>query len=147
LLRNPCPFSAGIGVRFQQELLSAFSKNCCPLSARICNELYSKLLGNEKLIIGSLTYGHSKLDSINGIAYLKALENANRLADQILTKLPEKNKTITQVSNFEISRSESNPELNSEKFEDSKELDKSKLTINVGNMLAVQHLYVEYKIY
>jgi len=111
------------------------------------DELYSKLLGNEKLIIGSLTYGHSKLDSINEIAYLKALENANRLADQILTKLPEKNKTITQVSNFEISRSESNPELNYEKFEESKELDKSKLTINVGNMLAVQHLYVEYKIY
>jgi uncharacterized protein YggE len=67
------------------------------------DELYSNLLGNEKLTIGSLTYGYSKIDSINEIAYLKALENANRLADQILTKLPEKNKTITQVSNFEIS--------------------------------------------
>ncbi|HNX01926.1 MAG TPA: hypothetical protein PKK33_11205, partial [Candidatus Cloacimonadota bacterium] len=27
MLRNPCPFSAGISVRFQQELLSVFSKN------------------------------------------------------------------------------------------------------------------------
>jgi uncharacterized protein len=111
------------------------------------DELYSKLLGNEKLNIGSLTYSHSKIDSINEIAYLKALENANRLADQILTKLPERNKTIIQISNFEISRSESNLELNYEKLEESKNLDKSNLTINIGNMVAVQNLYVEYKIY
>jgi uncharacterized protein YggE len=111
------------------------------------DELYAKLLGNEKLNIGSLTYGHSKLDSINEIAYLNALENANKLADQILTKLPENHKTITQVSNFEISKSEEITELNNKNFEVNKELDKSKLTINVGNMIAVQNLYVEYKIY
>lgn len=109
--------------------------------------LYSKLLSNEKLNIGSLSYGHNKIDSINEIAYLKALENANRLADQILTKLPEKNKTITQISNFEISRSEGNLELKNEISYESNNLDKSKLTINLGNMIAVQNLYVEYKVY
>lgn len=114
----------------------------------ILDELYSKLLGNEKLIIGSLTYSHSKMDSINDIAYLKALENANRLADQILTKLPEKNKTITQISNFKTSRSKGNLVLNLEQMEESEEeFDNSKLTINTGKMIAVQHLFVEYKIY
>ena len=49
---------------------------------KILDELYSNLLSNEKLTIGSLSYSHSKMDSINGVASLKALENANKLADQ-----------------------------------------------------------------
>jgi uncharacterized protein YggE len=114
---------------------------------KILDELYSNLLSNDKLGIGSLTYGHSKMDSINNVAYLKALENANKLADQILSKLPEKNKSIMQVSNFEISGSEIKPENNYVKFEAAEVLDKSNLTINFGNMVAMQQLYVEYKIY
>jgi uncharacterized protein YggE len=114
---------------------------------KILDELYSNLLSNDKLGIGSLTYGHSKMDSINNVAYLKALENANKLADQILSQLPEKNKSIMQVSNFEISGSEIKPENNYVKFEAAEVLDKSNLTINFGNMVAMQQLYVEYKIY
>lgn len=114
---------------------------------KILDKLYSNLLSNDKLGIGSLTYGHSKMDSINNVAYLKALENANKLADQILSQLPEKNKSIMQVSNFEISGSEIKPENNYVKFEAAEALDKSNLTINFGNMVAVQQLYVEYKIY
>jgi len=115
---------------------------------KILDELYSKLLSNEKLTIGSLSYSHSKMDSINGVASLKALENANKLADQILSQLPEKSKIITQISNFEISKSESQPELNSKRLEVSQEaLDQSSITVNIGNIMAVQHLYVEFKIY
>jgi uncharacterized protein YggE len=114
---------------------------------KILDELYSNLLSNDKLGIGSLTYGHSKMDSINNVAYLKALENANKLADQILSQLPEKNKSIMQVSNFEISGSEPMPEVKYKNLEESQVLDKSNLTINFGNMVAMQQLYVEYKIY
>ena len=114
---------------------------------KILDELYSNLLSNDKLGIGSLTYGHSKMDSINNIAYLKALENANKLADQILSQLPEKNKSIMQVSNFEISGSEPMPEVKYKNLEESQVLEKSTLTINIGNMVAIQQLYVEYKIY
>lgn len=114
---------------------------------KILDELYSNLLSNDKLGIGSLTYGHSKMDSINNVAYLKALENANKLADQILSQLPEKNKSIIQVSNFEISGSEPMPEVRYKNLEESQVLDKSNLTINIGNMVAMQQLYVEYKIY
>ena len=111
------------------------------------DELYSNLLGNDKLSIGSLTYGHSKMDSINNLAYIKALENANKIADQILDQLPEKNKSIVQVSNFEIQKSDSRLDLKYERLEEKESLDKSSLTINLGNMVAVQQLFVEYKIY
>ena len=115
---------------------------------KIMDELYSKLLSNEKLTIGSLSYSHSKMDSINGVAYLNALENANKLAEQILSQLPEKHKIITQVSNFEISKSEVQPEPNAKMLEVTEQaLDKSSITVNIGNMMVVQHLYVEFKIY
>ncbi len=115
---------------------------------KIMDELYSKLLSNEKLTIGSLSYSHSKMDSINGVAYLNALENANKLAEQILSQLPEKHKIITQVSNFEISKSEVQPEPKAKMLEVTEQaLDKSSITVNIGNMMAVQHLYVEFKIY
>jgi uncharacterized protein YggE len=114
---------------------------------KILDELYTNLLSNDKLTVGSLTYGHSKMDSINNMAYIRALENANILADQILTQLPEKNKSILQVSNIEITKSEKNPEIKYERLDEAQALGKSNLTINFGNMVAVQQLYVEYKIY
>jgi uncharacterized protein len=114
---------------------------------KILDELYTNLLSNDKLTVGSLTYGHSKMDSLNNMAYIRALENANRLADQILTQLPEKNKSILQVSNFEITKSESNQEIKYERLAENQELSKSNISINFGNMVAVQQLHVEYKIY
>jgi uncharacterized protein len=111
------------------------------------DELYSKLLSNEKLTISSLTYGYSKMDSINEIAYLNALDNANKLADKILSQLPEKKKEITQVSNLEIPKSNINPELKYERYEANQEVEKSTITVNIGKMIAIQQLYVEYKIY
>jgi len=114
---------------------------------RILDGLYSELLSNDKLNVGALTYGCSKMDSINEIAYLRALENANSLADKILSQLPEKNKIITRISNFEISESEAKAELSYKRLEASEAIDKSKLTISIGKMAAVQQLYIEYKIY
>jgi len=111
------------------------------------DELYSTLLGNDKLSFGSLTYGHSKMDSINNIAYIKALESANKTANQILDQLPEKNKSIVQVSNLEIEKSDSRLNLKYERLAENESIDKSSLTINLGNVVAVQQLFVEYKIY
>jgi uncharacterized protein YggE len=113
----------------------------------ILDEVYTKLLSNENLTIGSLTYNHSRLDSINEVAYLIALENANKLADKILSRLPEKNKAITQISNFEITRSEIIPEPDLSKNEEFAVKYQSPLTVNIGNMIAEMHLYVEFKIF
>ena len=113
----------------------------------ILDEVYTKLLSNENLTIGSLTYNHSRLDSINEVAYLIALENADKLADKILSRLPEKNKAITQISNFEITRSKISPEPGLMKNEEFAVQDQSQLTVNIGNMIAEKALYVEFKIY
>jgi len=113
----------------------------------ILDEVYTKLLSNENLTIGSLTYNHSRLDSINEVAYLIALENANKLADKILSRLPEKNKAITRISNFEITRSEIIPEPDLRKLEEFVVQDQRQLTVNIGNMIAEKALYVEFKIY
>jgi len=58
---------------------------------------------------------------------LIALENANKLADKILSRLPEKNKAITRISNFEITRSEINPESGLRNLEKSVVQDQSQL--------------------
>jgi len=113
----------------------------------ILDDVYTKLLSNENLAIGSLTYNHSKLDSIGEVAYLIALENANQLADKILSRLPEKKKAITQISNFEISKSEINPGSGLRNFEKSVVQDQVQLTVNIGNMIVEKALYVEFKIY
>lgn len=113
----------------------------------ILDEIYTKLLSNENLTIGSLTYNHSRLDSINEVAYLIALENANKLADKILSRLPEKNKAISRISNFEITRSEIDPEPVMRKNEEFAVQAQDQLTVNIGNMIAEKALYVEFKIY
>jgi len=49
--KNPCPFSAGIAVRFAQESVSGISRNECPLCARICMQLsYFTEIGFLKLV-------------------------------------------------------------------------------------------------
>ncbi len=113
---------------------------------KVLEVLYPELLNNPQLTVGGLSYQHSKIDSLNQIAYLRALENANKLADKILSKLPEKNKMITQISNIEISKSDNTYKRFNYKEEEI-EIDKSKMVINVGNMVAVKEIYVEFKIY
>jgi uncharacterized protein YggE len=115
----------------------------------LLDNLYTKLLSNEQLTISSLSYSHNKIDSLNEIAYVKALENANRIADKILTQVPEKNKIITKVSNIEIS--ESDNEIDNEtKYKVALEYNapgKSNMEVNIGNMIVEQQLFVEFKIY
>ena len=114
---------------------------------KVLEELYPELLINPKYSIGSLTYGHSKLDSLNEVAYLKALENAERLADKLLLSLPENNKIITQISNTEIEQTDVNYKKEFKLLAFENEIDKSKLPISTGNMLVAQQLFVEFRIY
>jgi uncharacterized protein YggE len=112
-------------------------------------ELYPELLINKHLSIGGLTYHHSKIDSLNQVAYIKAIENANNLADKIIKTMPEINKTITQVSNIEISKSNNNyqPEFETKELSADSEIGNTKMSVNTGNMVVQQQLYIEYKVY
>lgn len=109
--------------------------------------LYGKLLNNEQLTIGSLTYHHSKMDSLNGIAYLKALESAGYIADKILSQMPEENKVITKISNVEIPFGDIPSERKSLRLEASQAGDQSMMTVNIGNIRIEKQLYVEFRVY
>jgi len=113
---------------------------------KILEDLYPELLSNEQLTVGGLSYQHSKMDSLNEVAYLNALEKAKTLADKIISTLPEQNKVITQISNIEITKSGNTNERKLKGLQES-EINRSAMTINVGNMIAQKQLYVEFKIY
>lgn len=113
----------------------------------ILDKLYTQLLGKEQLVIGSLTYSHSKIDSINDAAYLKALENANNTADRILSKLQQKNKEIIRISNIELPESEIEPVMNLRKFTQNEAAVSDQVIMNIGNVTAIRDLFVEYRLY
>ncbi len=69
------------------------------------DEIYTELLENQNLEMSSLSYGHSDIDSLQNEAYIKALKKSERLADKLLTTLPEKNKEILKIGNVEIESS------------------------------------------
>lgn len=123
------------------------SANVMIRDLKVLETLYPELLSNDQLTIGGLTYQHSKIDSLNEMAYLNALDNANKLADKILSTLPEKNKMITEISNIEISKIDNNINAQPSYSREVNELEKLKLPISVGNMIAEQQLYVVFKIY
>lgn len=113
----------------------------------ILGDFYSRFLVMEDLSIGNLNYQHSKMDSLSNEAYLKALENANELAEKLLTKLPETNKSIVRISTIKFAAS--TPENNTLLFDEEMSMDKSyksKMPVSTGNMVVEQSLYVEYAI-
>jgi len=114
---------------------------------KILDGLYTELLSNEQLTLGSLTYYHSKIDSLNGVACLKALEKASLIADKILTQLPEKNKTIIKVSNIEIPENDDTPRLQYKALEVAAASDQSSIIVNTVKIRVEQQLFVEFKVY
>ncbi len=66
-------------------------------------KLYSKLLTEDKINLGRLEYGHTKIDSLGRVAYARALKNANQLADVLITEMGSSSKEISRVSNSSLS--------------------------------------------
>jgi len=118
---------------------------------KILEELYTDLLLNENISVGNLSYSHSNMDSLNNVAYQKALENANNIADQLLLKMNETEKEIIRIGNMNLPSVQNNSayKYESEDNFEIKELgaDKSMIRINSGTMYANKTLIVEYSIY
>ncbi len=115
----------------------------------IISKFYTELLTHEKFTISSLNYHHSDYESLKKQAYLKALDNSNDLATDILAKLPETSKEVMQISNVEIKAS-SGPsfERKSLQFSEiSSDSSNTGISVTVGNMIIEQTLFVEYRIF
>lgn len=114
------------------------------------DQLYTDLLENSNLELYGLEYAHSKMDSLKNEAYLDALKKADILSDQLLSKMPEKNKEILSLGNVQFSSSPAtNRQANFENdnFENSKFiLDNQPIMVSKGNIQVQAILYVEYKV-
>ncbi len=71
------------------------------------DEIYINLLEDEELTIDNVSYHHSEAKRLENEAYLRALDNANELAEQTLSRLPESQKEIVRISNMKLSHSKS----------------------------------------
>lgn len=70
--------------------------------------LYSACLVEEDFTISGLNYSHSATDSLQHLAYSKALEEGHALADNLLNKLPETKRTVVRISNDQLPTATSN---------------------------------------
>ena len=113
------------------------------------DKIYSDLLDDENTNLYGLNYELSEMDSLKNEVYLKALDNANKLADKLASKLPGESLEILQIGNVELkSSSEGRVQdarnamaVTEEKVEQS-----SYISINKGTIPVRVNLYVEYLI-
>lgn len=113
------------------------------------DKIYTELLENRNLELGGLSYSHSKIDSLNNEAYVKALEKASVLTDKLLEKLPETEKEILKIGNIEISASMPeaiNLSYESDAVEQKQSANRSSIAINKGTVKVSATLFVEYQI-
>lgn len=68
------------------------------------DKIYTDLLDDENTNLYGLSYEHSKIDSLKNEVYLKALDNANMLANRLISRLPEENLEILQIGNVELTK-------------------------------------------
>lgn len=113
-------------------------------------EIYTDLLGNSNLNISSLSYSHSAYDSLKNEAYKTAVANANTLADELLSTLPQTNKEVIHISNTNYSFNNDYEYEGYDSFGEpvtSKTLNEAKsLKVNTGNVAVSATLNIQYKI-
>ena len=114
------------------------------------DEIYTTLLENSNLDLSSLSYSHSQLDSLKNEAYAQALENANGLADKLLSELPESEKEIMRIGNVELSASlpEANELTEEVQYDREVALDAraKSVAISKGTVVVNATLFVEYRV-
>lgn len=109
--------------------------------------IYAELLENSDLSIGSLSYTHTSLDSLENEAYVTALRNSRILAEKLLAELQGSDLEILKIGNVEISSSLPDESYYKEEkmYENYEFVEKNKgVSINTGTVRVVASLYVEY---
>ena len=65
----------------------------------ILDDVYGKLLENKDLTLSGLSYTHADMETLKIKAHVKALHNANALADALLKELDLHKKEVLQIGN------------------------------------------------
>lgn len=109
----------------------------------------TELIDDQKVNLGRLSYSHSRLDSLENLAYQVALENADNSAEAVLSMLPESGKEVLKVGNVSISSSKPGYDY----FEEDMDVmmirsvnDRGNINMSSGLIRVDALLYVEYRI-
>lgn len=115
------------------------------------DKIYTDLIDDENTNLHGLYYEHSKMDSLRNRVYLKALDNANNLAESLLQQLPEEDYEVLQIGNTKIQPSGTG-RLNGMQADAVSEevemqgVNQRAISISKGTIPIEVYLYVEYLI-
>lgn len=109
-------------------------------------KIYSELLTQTDINVSDIQYSFSNPDSLQVIAYERALEKANRIADSLLLVMRKKHIEVLTISDVPIQQS-TPIETTGYEFPQtivSKSKSEDKIAINAGEVSVSKHLYVKY---
>ncbi len=66
------------------------------------DEIYDELLDRRELDTYGPTYGHSDMDSLRNVAYLRALDQADALGEALQSRLSAKHRAVRAIGNVEL---------------------------------------------
>ncbi len=107
--------------------------------------MYAELLVDDKLNLGSLSFHHTKYDSLTNEAYAKALQNASNTVDRILLDIPETSKQILSISNVSYD-AVSNNSRGVKRKKSGGSRTQLKPALNFGYLQFTKEIFVEYQI-
>ena len=114
----------------------------------VMSKAITKILAMKNAEVFGLNYSHSKIDSIANEAYLKALGNARKLAEDIKLELKGKSISVLEVSNIDNKfRTTANKKVLRSAMAESR-LDNSaaSIQINPGMLKLVKDIHVLYSV-
>ncbi|MFT6717352.1 MAG: hypothetical protein ACJA0Q_002005 [Saprospiraceae bacterium] len=117
----------------------------------VLEKLYPALLSKKNISLGYLSYTHSNMDSLKTLAYQDAIDKANKLAEDLLFKIPESTKEILKIGNTSLPQGNYYDEYRNDKkrlsLSENNEIGKVKnLKMNAGTYFLSQSINVEYRI-
>ena len=122
--------------------VSILFKNLDTMSAVI-----SRTMTMKNAEVFNLTYSHSELEAYSNKAYLKALDNAKALAEEIRKKLGGKTLEIVKISNMDNVRDNlGSPESGLLKEKEYRSQAAAPIQINPGALKLIKDIYVQYVI-
>lgn len=114
---------------------------------KVMGSLLAKVMLMKRAEVYGLTYSHSQLESYSNKAYLKALDNAATLADEIKIKLAAKSIEILKISNIRAGFDSPEPKSLNKYSANLYESDASSaIQVNPGSLSLIKEVYVQYQV-
>lgn len=112
----------------------------------IMSKVLTKIMTMRNVEVFNLNYSHSDIDSLANNAYLEALDNSKKLANEIKIKLRGKSIIVLEISNVNNRFSSHESKYSDKEIQSLKERAASTIQINPGALRLIKDIYVLYSI-